>query len=63
MDLYLVSIQRRRATYVGNGRKGRENASTNPGRSEPCFCGSGLKFKRSYPPNKMSKIIRLDTQE
>ena len=28
--------------------KGGEGVSTKPGRKDPCFCGSGLKFKKCH---------------
>ena len=31
---------------MGTGEKGSENVSLKPGRNEPCFCGSGQKFKK-----------------
>jgi uncharacterized protein YchJ len=33
---------------MGREEKGGENVSIKPGRNEPCFCGSGLKFKKCY---------------
>ncbi len=31
---------------IGAEEKGRERVTMKPGRNEPCFCGSGLKFKK-----------------
>jgi len=28
--------------------KGGERPATKPGRNDPCFCGSGLKFKKCH---------------
>jgi len=33
---------------MGPEEKGRESVSMKPGRNEPCFCGSGLKFKKCH---------------
>jgi uncharacterized protein len=33
---------------IGAKEKGRERVSMKPGRNEPCFCGSGLKFKKCH---------------
>jgi len=33
---------------MGTEEKGEENASVKPARNEPCFCGSGLKFKKCH---------------
>ena len=33
---------------MGMEEKGGEAASVKPGRNEPCFCGSGLKFKKCH---------------
>jgi uncharacterized protein len=33
---------------MGAEEKGSENAAQKPGRNEPCFCGSGLKFKKCH---------------
>jgi len=33
---------------MGMEKKGEERGSTKPGRNEPCFCGSGLKFKKCH---------------
>jgi uncharacterized protein len=30
------------------GGKGGKNPTSKPGRNEPCFCGSGLKFKKCH---------------
>ena len=42
----------RNADEVMKGRsmeeKGGERVTTNPGRNDPCFCGSGLKFKKCH---------------
>ena len=33
---------------MGTDEKGDEHVSRKPGRNEPCFCGSGLKFKKCH---------------
>lgn len=33
---------------MGTEEKGDEHVSRKPGRNEPCFCGSGLKFKKCH---------------
>ena len=33
---------------MGTEEKGSENVSIKPRREEPCFCGSGLKFKKCH---------------
>jgi len=33
---------------IEKGEKGGERVSTKPGRNDPCFCGSGLKFKKCH---------------
>jgi uncharacterized protein YecA (UPF0149 family) len=33
---------------MGTEEKGADLASTKPGRNEPCFCGSGIKFKKCH---------------
>ena len=33
---------------MGTEEKGGERLSTKPGRNQPCFCGSGLKFKKCH---------------
>ena len=33
---------------MGTEEKGGERVSMKPGRNDPCFCGSGLKFKKCH---------------
>jgi uncharacterized protein len=33
---------------MGTEEKGDEQVPRKPGRNEPCFCGSGLKFKKCH---------------
>jgi uncharacterized protein len=33
---------------MGTEDKGGERASIKPARNEPCFCGSGVKFKKCH---------------
>jgi uncharacterized protein len=33
---------------MGREEKGGERVLMKPGRKEPCFCGSGLKFKKCH---------------
>jgi uncharacterized protein YecA (UPF0149 family) len=33
---------------MGTEEKGGEKESMKPGRNDPCFCGSGLKFKKCH---------------
>jgi len=33
---------------MGTKERGGERVSTKPGRNAPCFCGSGLKFKKCH---------------
>jgi len=37
---------------MGTEEKGDERVSMKPGRNEPCFCGSGLKFKKCHAKQK-----------